>query len=230
MKTAFETLPCPYSDSLLFQFILTELLHAHKEVNTLEQLLEKFKNSLNTSKKHASPLQLFDTEKKFSDLSLKYHYNYTFKHEQGLLTKLKNYVNVFQEDCNQKELISLRKLARKGWLLSIELADLAENSIGLKLFEKTLVKIRTVIQALNKEVAKLIPQFRHDENVVFFLLSHQQSLDSVFGPSFTTNQLLSMHTTLQQSAQFLLKCYAKRKFDQLLPVISKKIEALELAR
>ncbi|MBA2726629.1 MAG: hypothetical protein H0U49_00445 [Parachlamydiaceae bacterium] len=229
MKTAFETLPCPYSDSLLFQFILSELLHAHKELNSLELLLEKLKQASSPTKKKASPLQIFDSEKNFSDLPLKLHYNHAFKHDQGILTKFKNYVYAFQTDSNQKELISLRKLARKGWLLSVELSDLAENTIGLKHFERTLAKISGILQTINQLVAKLFPQFRDDENVVFFMLTQQQPLDSIYGPSFILKQLLSMHTTLQQSAQFLLKTFAKRKFDYLLPIISKKIEALELA-
>lgn len=226
MKTRIEIKPCPYTDSILFQFILTEILHAHNELDTLAQLFKQTEFSHSTFQTDISQ-KLFHTAKQFSGASFNLPSPLFRQQEQGTLAKLKHYTLFFQQESQQRELLKLKKLTCKGLILSIELYDIAENSLCLKQFGKTLAKINKNVNSLQEPLIKLIPQFSDDENVILFMVRHQRPLDNIFGKAFTVNQLQEMHTSVQNSAQFLLNSFARRRFDQLLPIISQKIADIE---
>ncbi len=225
MKDKIETQPCPYTDSVLFQFILIEFLRAHKELNTLENLY----NEQTRISSDGSLQSLLQAAKIFTGCTPIPGKVQFWQQELGTMAKLRKYSFYFQQESQQKELLNLKNLARKGWLLSIELSDVAENSLGLKHFGRSLAKVIKTVHSLQQPVMKLITQFSDDENVVLFLVSHQRPLDSIFGEAFTIKQLQAMHNSIHESAQFLIKSFSMRRFDQLLPIISQKFAALESA-
>lgn len=228
MENSIETLPTPYSDSLLFQFILAEYIFIHCQINKIQSLLENYKLSQETLLDCLNAHQMQNKLNQFFHFLRDPQFSELLQSQYRSQKKFKNYAQSFQQDGVQKELFVLKKQVTKAWLLNIELLDASLNCNDFNLFESILKKNLKVLNLLKRPLIKLIPQFRDDENVIFFFLSRQQALDAILGPYFTSKLLVSMFSNLQNCAQFLLKSYARRNFDRLLPIISERIDALKI--
>jgi hypothetical protein len=213
--------PIQHDQGLLIQFILSEFLSAHEELQILnqyihQQLLSQILNSLN----------------RLSGSSHEYMRIFSWHQESGHFTKLKNYSAFFQQ--NDKESDILEKDAHKCWLISLHMADITHNlhnrsKKGFVPLHEHMAKIQRSTRALKKILGQIIPQFQDDENVVFFILRSHILVDNVFGRNFTANLLQNMYSDLGKASRFLQRNYKRRGFTELLPTISEKISQLECA-
>lgn len=210
----------PYSDSLLFQFIFFELLQVQHKLMQLEHLLA----SQNTLQERSSLRQHLDNLSSSQDLL---PWASDLQYELGHLARLKQYAQQFQGDENSRELLTLRRISHKIWLLAVQLCDLAKCGNTQKKLCSILAKIVTELPALRKSIAGFIGRFRDDENFIYFMLAHHVAIDKTFGEGFTLQQFTSMHGGLKPTVQFLLNSYARRHFNKLLPIIAQKATAFE---
>lgn len=220
-----------YHHHLLIQFILSELILAHDEIKDLDKIFTDPSNSrgdiIETVIRHIS---------KLSGSTQGYMRLFSWN-DDGILTKLKNYCAFFCQNARSKnnDQFSMYQEANQAWLFSLHALDISrmiaqqDTAWDVDSLYNSVKKIGRSIQRLSRLAAKVIPQFRNNENVVFFLLRHVTQLDSLYGDGFATKLLRKMFTKRSQGvSNFLTKRYAERGFDHLIPNIQSKLAALNL--
>lgn len=217
---------------LLIQFILSELILAHQETLFLTEMIES-RTALSDQK---TVEKLIFSITKLSGSSQGYMRLFSWS-DDGILAKLKNYCTFFclHSRSDNIDQMNIHKEANQTWLLSLEVLDLArivsqrpdsKDANSLRIMVRKMVKS---IQKLARLVAKVLPRFHHNENVIFFLLRHAEQLDRVYGIQFVVNMLKKMFPRRPQKIhQFLLKKYLERGFDKLVPTIEHKLALLDL--
>lgn len=207
-------------DSLLFQFILSELISVHREIHGLTLCLEQ-----NESKLLGEKLgKLVGSSQDFMRL-------FSWNLGDGMLFKLKNYCALFSHnaDTKEKEPLALLHYAEKLWAHCLQTLEAFREApiecIGLKIpLEKTM----NSVNRFSKLIARLIPQFRDDENVLFYIVRHHTEFDALYGPKFTYRLMHRLFQKgLKEAKFFLTKKYKDRGFDNLLPAIDGLISELE---
>lgn len=240
------------NNSLLFQFILSELIGAYRIVRDVDQILQDFKNTSLRPSSREDAEELFDTLKshigKLGGSSQDYMRFFSWN-EDGILAKLKNICAFFlqNQDVESKDAQNLHRFSHRAWLLclrSLDIMRLMEHEYILdnlrkskplsshyELLLQTLEKIKLSVQRMTRIIARLITLFRDDENVIFFLLRYKEQLNELYGPKFVIKLIIQMYPAgLKEASDFLLKKYANRGFDNLLPIIASKISELEAAQ
>ncbi len=165
--------------------------------------------------------------------------------DDSILTKLKNYCAYFSQCPGLKhtERLNMNFESNRAWISALQTLDLARRFASQAENEQlkgknwdigslntSLHKTVCSIQRLARLTAKVIIQFKHDENVIFFLVRHAESLDSLFGEHSIAKLIRKMFPKRTRGGikTFLTKRYSDRGFDNLIPLIHSKLEALEL--
>ena len=169
--------------------------------------------------------------------------------ENGILAKLKNNCDFFaQNSCSEdKNALILQRYANNTWLLCLRCLDIMraiEHEVLVDALSKakplgyyanilfqTLEKMNLSLQRFSRILLRLLLAFKEDENVVYFLLRSKDELDALYGPDSVRKLLEQMYPRgLQEAGHFLLKKYASRGFENLLPIIAAKIAELEACK
>lgn len=237
------------SKSLLFQFILSDFIRAFREVASFKKMHEELQSE------DASPEQTIDplleattrlTGSTQEDLRL-----FSWSLDSGVLTKLKNNCTTLCDTISNedKDLILLDRYANRSWLLALECVDLLRGMQQLPsdlsiddpiddddseefkqhtVLCKTLEKLILQMHRLARLIARLFIQFRDDENVIFFLVRHHEDFDELYGEHFVFKLIVKMYASGMDGAEdFLVRSYAKRGFEVLIPLIREKIQSVE---
>lgn len=230
-------------NSLIIQFILSEIIEAFAEMEKVEGILSEIKlneqrcftrgdryrlNSLTTS------LGILAGQ---SQNSMRI---FTWNLNDGILTKLKNYCTYFAHKlaARDPDAASLQRNADRAWVNCLEALDqmktlnelTKDEEPDLTNIKAVLEKIYNRLRRLTRITASLIPRYRLDENVLLFLLNNREQLDKIFEVGFVVKLFHKMFPRgLDKAEQLLAKKYAARGFHHLIPLISEKISSLDNA-
>lgn len=229
------TKPYHHQQHLLIQFILSELMFAFHEI---EEVIKILGNNALDQENEAK--QLMSHLMHLSGSTQLYTRLFSWD-DNSILTKLRNYCAYFcQRTGKNTERHKMHNEANQSWLLSLRLFDLARFHIGditrgqnpdNKELYAQLNKLMRSMQRLVRNSAKVIPEFRHDENVVFFLVRHAHALDRLYGEKFVEKLLGKMFPKRAHGngvEVFLVKKYSERGFKHLEPTIKSKIAVLSI--
>lgn len=221
------------SESLLFQFILSEFIDSHKELTNIDNILLILKKNFNKSilaSLKTSVIKLAGSSENPIKL-------FSWNAQDGILTRLKNYCShLSSTQKKQKEaVIKMQSDVNQAFLSCLESLDtirmveeLDESDKKIESLSRLLHKIICKMRHFSKLTTELIHEFHQDENVIFFLLDHQSDLNKLYGSNFLQKMMQKMFPKgLEEAAHFLLRRYKKRGFDHLLPRIKHKIAELK---
>lgn len=219
-----------HNNSLLFQFILTEFIESFEEIQQLDALCNRNVDTASSSseeKKRLTQLALIRLVGSTRDYMRIFSWNFG----DGILAKLKTYCALFLQNASsdEKEVIALQHYADKLWQACMQAIDsLHDDADQRTALLAALDKASTAVHRFSKLIARIIPQFRDDENVVFCLLRYREQLDKLYGGRFVAKLLGRMYSKgLQEAQNFLSHRYAERGFESLLPIIAEKIAEIE---
>lgn len=223
------------SNSLLFQFILLEFIEAYTEIQSLDQLRHRPSPLPQEGSVAHQPNPLYDP---FSMALIKLtgspkdHMRlFSWNFSEGLLSKLRSYCTLFLQnvDAHEKELLAIQHYVDKTWQSCMQAIEAIQNSPKDRpILLVALDKANAAMQRLAKLIARLIPQFRDDENVIFYVLRHHQIFDQLYGQRFTAKLMGKIYPKGLKEVQLLLtRKYQERGFDNLTSVISTVIKEIE---
>lgn len=227
-----------HNNSLLFQFILVEFIETFGEIQRLDILCNRKPAALpadngNSLHNETTCRQIEEVLAKLVGSARDYMRLFSWNFGDGLLTKLKNNCALFlhNADNDEKEMIALQHYADKMWLGCLQAIDSwREEPREQAAFLAAIDKASNAMQRFSKLIARIALQFRDDENVIFCILSHKESLDKLYGTRFISKLLCRMYPKgLREAQLFLSKRYAERGFDNILPAIAFKIAELEVS-
>ncbi len=213
---------------LLFQFILSEYSAAHQELNALNGI---FKNKGD----HSICYDLIAVSlEKLAGTVHDYMRLFSLGNNDGILTKLKNNCAYFSQtaDIPTKEAMRVHRHADEAWLLCLESLNVLHMAKDEQNVDEAIhLNIKQSIDHLihlQDDIKHVLPHFRCDENVIYFLLRHKHQLNLLFYPEFVTNILHQMYPEgLTSLTDFLTERYMSRGFTDLIPSITKEIAELE---
>lgn len=224
-----------HSNSLLFQFILLEFLEAYNEIRQLDAIRCGNDSPMRASESccrqdpphHLVSLALTKLVGSPKDYMRLFSWNFS----EGLLAKLRSYCALFLQnaDVNEKELIAIQHYTDKIWQACMQATDIVhETPQDRPILMLALDKASGAMQRLAKLIARLIHQFRDDENVIFYVLRHHEVFDKLYGHRFMHKLIHKIYPKgLNEVRVFLVKKYQERGFDNLLPVIDTTIKEIE---
>lgn len=156
---------------------------------------------------------------------------------EGVITKLKLYTTYFAGnlDPQDNDAIQLERHTERAWINSLECLDLLREQLSLPSKEpadlnnlkKLSNKLNVRVQKLSQSLTRILPQFRDDESVLYYLLRHQEQLTDVWGPFYLTKLFKKLFPKGKEEVECFLKSrYNKRHFSHIGPDLTKKIYQL----
>lgn len=130
---------------------------------------------------------------------------------------------------SEKDFIAIQHYAEKIWQGCLLATDaLREAPFDRPALKSAIEKASTAMHRFAKQIARLMQQFRDDENVIFFIVRHHRVLDTLYGSRFTAKLLSRMFSKgLREVQHFLLCRYAQRGFNNLESPIRSLIAEIE---
>jgi hypothetical protein len=223
------------NSSLLFQFILAEFIAAFAEIKKLEVLCSLQQNRLSPPEDNTRPL--LDQEKVAASLTVlagsakDYMRIFSWNFSEGLLTKLKIYCSMLLQNGgeSEKDYMATQHYAEKVWQGCLQALDaVRETPVERAAVATAVEKASTAMHRFAKQVARLVHQFKEDENVIFFIVRNHKVLDSLYGNRFTFKLLHKLYSKGHREAQqFLISKYTERRFHNVLTKIKSCIAEIE---
>lgn len=204
------------NNGLIFQFILSHFCLAMTEVIAVEISLKKSSRTLEE--------RVIDSFEKLIGEPFK-NGLYPWNADVGLFFKLKNFCGALAAKSydKDKEARNLEKAADEVWKISREIQ---ESKLNVRTLSKIL-KLSAAMRKLARQIVQTIPQFRDDENVIYYLIKNQPQLDSLFGNHFVVTLMDFLFPGGQEETEkFLISRYSQRGFLQVLPSISQSLETI----
>ncbi len=223
-----------HNNTLLFQFILTEFINVFNSIQELNTLCQKHPISSScgsidegTQKQLELVFEALMGSNQDPPRLIAWHCH------GGSLTKLKLYCSLFikNSDEDQKEMVAMQHYVDKVSQSCQKGVDyLKEEVLQFHQLIISIEKATTSIQRFTKPVIRLIHHFSSNENVLFFILRHQEAFDKIYGRGFVLKQLCRLFPRGLREVQRILSAkYSLRGFDNILPLISVKISDNETA-
>ena len=198
---------------LLFQFIYTEFLAAQQEMLSLTKLAGLKADNVSLEVVSSVLTKLCGAAADYKRL---FHWN----SNDGILTKLKTNCSYFHQNCPGSESSMLHAFVDQAWLLIAECLH--------RLHEQSSIETPLLLQAAENllsagEILKgMIEGFKEDENVIFFILRHQNQLDALYPEPFVRNYFEKIYPEgLLSVSRLLIERYKARGFAHLIPSIEK---------
>ncbi len=228
------------NNSLLIQFVLFELIRSWNEVSEIKKHLSKVKLTpkkrySKKDKEHLSNCLIHIT--KLAGYTQQYMRIFTWNLNDGIIAKLKNYATYFANNLEKQDAdaVNLERNAERAWFNCLECLDLFQEQYSLPPSETAhLCALNEITEELHNRLKKLsvatthlLPQFRDDENALFFLLKHQEDLAPIYEKNYLKNLFLSLFPKGKEEAEcFLKKRYTSRNFTQIIPSMTEKLYLL----
>lgn len=226
-------------------------MRAHLIVQETNKIANRWKQTSAAPFVQSVGTKLFQTLKnsisKLVGSSQDYMRIFAWSIEDGILAKLKNNCGFFVQNSSSedKNALILQRYANNTWLLCLRCIDIMrtiEHDALMDILNKakpleyysnvlfqTLEKMTLSHQRFARILIRFLVNFKDDENVVFFLLRTKENLENLYGHQIVLKVLQQMYPGgVQEAGHFLIKKYASRGFDNLLPIISAKISELEV--
>jgi len=230
-----------YPSHVLIQFILSGFLRTLEAVELIKTARSTIDALPTAGSEHISQQHktaLLQAAENLMGTFSPFRCNFAWNMTNGLLTTLKNDCTLFEmiyQD-NFPEAIAIKNKVAKCSLYGSELREFAahlavtgssqasQELIELKKFETRMI---ASLKSLGNAIVKSLRHFKTDENVLFFIIRNQPSLDQAFGPFFTAKTIKKMHINLNRAKDFLIMAYQQRGFETLIPTISQKMASLQ---
>lgn len=210
------------SDSLLIQFILHEFLKLLRVTKKLKQSLQD-ENPLPMIRKEL--ICLVGPEHDYKHL-------FSWSSDLGVLTKMKTYLDLLlHRDSSQVK--RLKNTCHEAWEAAILCLEVAkEGNIktleNYKLLTDQFKNALDLFEKIPAEIKRVLPFYAQDENIVFFLLEHKETLDASLETKFLKQLFHKMYEGgVNQAEAFLIEKYRERGFLALLPIIETKCAELK---
>ena len=211
---------------LLFQFILSEFFSAMDGIRELHRRIDA--GDLNEIT-IALQQMMGHHEEILHGLS--------WRPESGSIVKLRNYCTQFAESAmpGDKVAITMQQYADQAWLITsqsittikIIIKNGNENTTSKEIV-KTVEKLDKVLKKLSNLILKALTRYKLNENVLFYLLRHQEHITSSFGLTQSSQLFKRLFKDgVREAVQFMTSRYALRGFQQLIPIISSRAAELE---
>ncbi len=231
------------SNSLLFQFILSEFLNAYQEINEIETLYSQIESELIKNRLLADiDSFLFKVLELLPHLTgtqmvITNEQTFPWTHSKGSLNKLRHYSYLFSRKlADNPEAVSMNVSVSKAFHSALQLREVI-LSLQHQLFENTVPNYIALYQLLDKLIdnmrlasrliLKVLIQYKDDENVLHFLLNHQEKFDKVYKTQFVLKILKKMYPEgMKYAKDLIVEKYAKRGFPHLLDSISEQMTRL----
>jgi hypothetical protein len=216
---------CRHSDSLLFQFIMSEFLNAYPAVRKVEALhadLEKDESG--------DPINgLLEVLRELVGALPEEAAHAPWTRNQGILAYLKHYCACYHAAL--PEAAELRATASQAFHAALSARDLLwqialppdeeRYSLDLAYFSRLIWRLVAHMDRFSEELQSLLPKYKRDENVLYFLLQQNDSLLKAFPSDFLSSLLKEMFQGGVSDANvYLQDRYHQRGFDHLLPSIA----------
>ena len=227
------------NNSLLFQFILVEFLEAYTEIQKLDALCSRtfvpLLNGEDACRETENKLPLIQqTLAKLVGPTRDYMRLFSWDFSEGLLSKLRTYCSLFLQnaDTDEKELIAIQHYAEKIWHMCLQateaLQEIPEDRPAVFI---ALEKSSSAMQRFAKLIARLIHQFKDDENVIFFVMRNYKIFDKLYGARFIIKLFSKIYPKgMKDVQQLLVKKYSERGFENVLPYIYNIVTEIETAQ
>lgn len=225
------------NSSLLFQFILAEFIAAFAEIKKLERLCSLQQSRLSPSEDNTRPL--LDHEQVAASLTVlagsakDYMRIFSWNFSEGLLTKLKTYCSLLLQNGgeSEKDYMAIQHYAEKVWQGCLQALDaIRESPVERATVAAAVEKASAAMHRFAKQVARLVHQFKDDENVIFFVVRNHKILDSLYGNRFTFKLLNKLYSKGHREAQqLLISRYTERRFNNVLNKIKCCIAEIEVS-
>lgn len=214
---------------LLYQFILCEFFATIQGIRNLQQEMKNFQNGkANIIETH---LQILIGHQEDS------LHGFNWRPEYAALTKLRIYCTQFAEtaESDDKGTLGLQELADQAWLIASQTVTTfkiqyrnGEFAKVLLNLQKNIAKLDKIISKLSKQILKALARFKLNENVLFYLLRHNDQIVTAFGLSQSQQLFKKLFKDgLREAVQYMTSRYALRGFSQLVPIISSRAAELE---
>ncbi len=237
------------SESLLFQFILAEFLTTYGLIQQLENAYAGIEAALIKNRMMGqirAPLErlsqlighllgsanldddAFPWAVENGCLAKLYHYGIIYHHRAETNRRMAENISgciskAFHSALQSREVLAA--LLYRG----IDAKAISDYSILYNLLDKLIDNI----QRGSRLLVRTIVEYRHDENVAFFLLRHRHEFHALYDRQFLTKMFQKMYPRgIAEAKEFLLKRYADRGHTEILEGIihaSSELEMVEVA-
>lgn len=231
------------NNSLLFQFILSEFLITYREtllISNIVKVLKKTSLPINWNADCEQSLcKIKSILKSLGGVSYNQQRLFSWGHDESTLGKLKNTCALFCRNVGKddKNAATLHRHCHRAWLLCLQSLDLLRSlkgdknedpSFSFPLLLNLIEKMANALHRFSRLITRLLHDFKEDENVLFFVLRHQEQIDGLFGSHFVVQLLTEMFSNLGNAEQYISRKYEDRGFNHLLPLITKKISEFQV--
>lgn len=225
------------NNSLLFQFILAEFTESFAAIQKLSSLCGGMRTTANDTPLSSS----FNSHRPEVEACLMklvgspnhQMRSFTWSPPDGLLAKLKMYCTLFLQNSegDEKEFIALQHYADKIWLGCLEIAEvLKEKPFEATALTPAVEKVSAPMIRFSKLIARMVLEFRDDENVIFYIVRHHKFFDKLYGHRFVIKLLGKIYAKgLREAQHVLTKKYSLRGFENIVPAIHANIAEIEAA-
>jgi hypothetical protein len=217
-----------------------ESSHLHEQLQLLEPITPLLLNPNATEKVVDKHLQeLLHSFNALVGHSYGHATSFQPNREWGILHQLHHYLVLFINKIGAEfitPLIAIQNELRETLLLTLQCRDflrflkephMRATTTQYVSFIRSYSQVTANVTKLIQAIHELIPHFKDDENLLFFLLRHQQNLNRLYGKEFLSTLLLSLFPDgLQEMEEFLHTKYSARSFHHILPQISEHFAAL----
>lgn len=227
------------SKSLLFQFILSEFLTTQKAIHDIEELYLNTEGTLIKKRLHA------DIEESFASILdliplltgtqmvIANEQAFPWTQDKGCLNKLRHYCFLLSQMWHENSDVANMNirvskafhssLQLKEVVLSLKRESLDQQVANFIPLYQLLDKLVDNMRMASRLILKIILQFKDNENVIYFLLRHQQEFNRVYKTHFVKKILEKMYPEgIKKAKDIVLEKYVKRGFGNLV----EKIQAL----
>ena len=228
------------NNSLLIQFLLHELLQASAITSEYQKMVRTITLTphLKYTKKGKEQLeQAYGLITQLAGRTYQSMRIFSWNLNEGIIAKLRQYSTFFGNnlDPQDSDAIQLDRHAERAWVNCLECLDLTREQLSLPAREpanlKSLVnysdKLCVRIHKLSVVISHILPQFRDDETVLYYLLNHQEDLASLWGAKVLPKLFNQLFPEGKEEAEHFIRTrYDKRHFSHHALDLTHKISRL----
>lgn len=232
------------SESLLFQFILSEFLITYQKVNEIEKTYYNMEAFLIKKRLEGNISEYLDLILAYipfltgAHMGISDEPTFPWTHSKGSLNKLRHYCYLFsQKSTGDQDIENMNICISKAFHSALQMREVilslmrqskeggVPNYISLYQFvDKLLDNMRKA----SRLILKILMLFKEDENILLFLLKYQSDFDEIYKTQFVLKILNKMYPKgIRYAKDLLIEKYAKRGFSNLLESISNQMSNLE---
>ncbi len=234
------------SPSLLLQFILSEFICTFYEIQFLEKTYKEMEIYLIKKRLQGDSREdlknILDSTIRLIGATIMDETALPWDSQKGSLNKLRQYCYSFvpfhSKTKSEKSVVNFSTCVSNAFHSALQARELLQYFLReMNLEEKKVPEYAMLYQLFDKLIDNInrgsrlllhiIMEYRNDENVVYFLLRHNEAFNTMYGSRFVIKIFKKMYPNgIEDVGQFLMKKYSERGFSNLLNTIATKISEI----